>query len=116
MPPQRTMISFRAESTVFQFRVAAVAIRDGFVLLYRAEADAFWALPGGRVEVGETSEAALQREMLEETGARVRIEAALMGGREFLRLAASSPRTRFLFSGHASGRCARESRRAVFRI
>jgi 8-oxo-dGTP pyrophosphatase MutT (NUDIX family) len=62
---------------LFQFRVAAVAINDGHVLLHRAEADAFWALPGGRVEVGETSEAALQREMLEETGASVRIERPL---------------------------------------
>jgi 8-oxo-dGTP pyrophosphatase MutT (NUDIX family) len=79
------MISFRAGSALFQFRVAAVAIRDGFVLLHRAEADAFWALPGGRVEVGETSEAALEREMLEETGVRVRIERPLWIVENFFR-------------------------------
>lgn len=79
------MISFRAGSTVFQVRVAAVAICDGFVLLHRAETDAFWALPGGRVEIGETSEAALQREMLEEIGARVRIERPLWIVENFFR-------------------------------
>ncbi len=85
MPSQRTMISLRAESTVFQVRAAAVAIRDGYVLLHRAGVDAFWALPGGRVEVGETSEAALQREMLEETGARVRVERPLWIVENFFR-------------------------------
>jgi ADP-ribose pyrophosphatase YjhB (NUDIX family) len=85
MSSQRTMISFRARSAIFQVRAAAVAIRDGYVLLHRAETDAFWALPGGRVEIGETSEAALQREMLEETGARVRIERPLWIVENFFR-------------------------------
>jgi 8-oxo-dGTP diphosphatase len=31
-----------------------------------------WSLPGGRVEPGETTDAAVEREVLEETGLRVR--------------------------------------------
>jgi 8-oxo-dGTP pyrophosphatase MutT (NUDIX family) len=46
-------------------------------LLHRAEPDAYWTLPGGRVEVGESSMAALKREMLEETSAQVRVERPL---------------------------------------
>ena len=86
MAKERTMISFRTEAGVFQLRVAAVAIRDGYVLLHRAESDAFWALPGRRTEVGETSIAALEREMLEETGTRVRIVRLLWPVENFFRL------------------------------
>ena len=32
----------------------------------------YWSLPGGLVETGETLEAAIQREILEETGLRIR--------------------------------------------
>jgi ADP-ribose pyrophosphatase YjhB (NUDIX family) len=84
--PERTMISFHTGAGVFQLRVAAVAIRDGYVLLHRAESDTFWALPGGRAEVGETSTEALEREMLEETGTRVRIERMLWVVENFFRL------------------------------
>ncbi|MGY1641311.1 NUDIX domain-containing protein [Geodermatophilus sp. SYSU D00703] len=34
-----------------------------------------WSVPGGRVEPGETPEAAVQREVLEETGLRVHVGA-----------------------------------------
>lgn len=32
-----------------------------------------WSLPGGRVEPGESEHAAIEREMLEETGLRIRV-------------------------------------------
>jgi len=65
------MISFSAGQWRFHVRAAAV-VRDGdFVLLHRMADDLFWALPGGRVEVGETAEVAVQREMREELGAEV---------------------------------------------
>lgn len=57
----------------FNPRVNAVAIRDGRVLMSRATRDAFWCLPGGRIEPGEPSEAALAREMAEELGLATRV-------------------------------------------
>ncbi|MCX2860272.1 NUDIX domain-containing protein [Paucibacter sp. PLA-PC-4] len=69
-----TMISFDAGPWRFHLRAAAI-IRDGErVLLHRVGDDPFWALPGGRVEIGETAEAAVRREMHEELGSEVRVE------------------------------------------
>lgn len=68
------MISFRNEGWQFDLRAVAIAIHQNHVLLHRAEPDDFWALPGGRVELGETAEDATIREMHEETEMTVRIE------------------------------------------
>jgi 8-oxo-dGTP diphosphatase len=54
-----------------ELAVSAAIFRNGRVLLVRragAPAKGLWTLPGGRVEVGETLIAAVQREVLEETG------------------------------------------------
>jgi mutator protein MutT len=51
--------------------VGGVIIDEGKVVLIRRRYEPLkgqWSLPGGTVEVGETLEAALAREMLEETG------------------------------------------------
>ena len=54
--------------------VGAVIVDDGKVVLIKRKYEPLkgqWSLPGGMVEIGETLEAALAREMLEETGLRV---------------------------------------------
>jgi 8-oxo-dGTP diphosphatase len=51
--------------------VGGVIVDEGKVVLIRRRYEPLkgqWSLPGGTVEVGETLEAALAREMLEETG------------------------------------------------
>jgi 8-oxo-dGTP pyrophosphatase MutT (NUDIX family) len=53
---------------VFQMRIAGLAFRDGHVLVHRAVHEPFWTFPGGRAEMGETSEETLAREMMEELG------------------------------------------------
>jgi ADP-ribose pyrophosphatase YjhB (NUDIX family) len=63
------MIDFTTNNNFrFNFRVAGVAIQDDRVLLHRMDDEAYWILPGGRVEAGETSSQALRREMREELG------------------------------------------------
>lgn len=55
--------------------VGAVLIHEGRVLLIRRGKEPLrgrWVVPGGTVELGETLEQALVREVLEETGLRVK--------------------------------------------
>ncbi len=53
-----------------QRRVRAVIIKDGSVVLIKRvkPEEVYWVFPGGGVEEDETSEMALKREVLEETG------------------------------------------------
>ena len=39
----------------FHYRVAGVAMHDARVLLQRTEIDDFWSLPGGHVELHEST-------------------------------------------------------------
>lgn len=68
-----TMISFKVEDGRFNYRSAAVILCDGHVLVHRARADDFWALPGGRVEFMECADQAVVREIGEELGWNVRV-------------------------------------------
>lgn len=56
--------------------VGAVIVRDGKVVLIRRKYEPLaghWSLPGGALEIGETIEAGVAREMLEETGLEVEV-------------------------------------------
>ena len=66
---ERTMLSFVVGATRFNYRVAAIVLRDGCVLTCREDDDDYVMLPGGRVEMGESSETALRREIAEEVHA-----------------------------------------------
>lgn len=62
----RHLISFPIEGQRFNFRVAAIIIVDGHVLVCREDDDDYCMLPGGRVELGEDSRLSLSREIAEE--------------------------------------------------
>lgn len=62
----RHLISFPMPGRRFNFRVAAVIIKDGHVLVCREDDDDYVMLPGGRIELGEDSRIALEREIAEE--------------------------------------------------
>ena len=47
---------------------SAACFRDGKVLIAKRIKPSLWSLPGGRIEPGETPEAAAMRELFEETG------------------------------------------------
>ena len=53
-----------------RIRVAALSVQDDRILLvlHRSGKKEYYLLPGGGVEIGESEEEALKRELLEETG------------------------------------------------
>jgi ADP-ribose pyrophosphatase YjhB (NUDIX family) len=52
--------------------VRAVVEREGKLLFMRESQDGLWSLPGGWADIGESPSQIAQREVLEETGYRVR--------------------------------------------
>jgi ADP-ribose pyrophosphatase YjhB (NUDIX family) len=67
------MVSFASDGTRFHYCVDGVCIHQEHVLLCRAGQSDYWFTPGGRVELGETSQQALSREMQEELGEDVAV-------------------------------------------
>jgi 8-oxo-dGTP pyrophosphatase MutT (NUDIX family) len=81
----RHMISFPIEGQRFNYRVAAVIIVDGHVLICDEDDDGFAMLPGGRVEMGETSALSLAREIDEEVGLPATLGPLLLTSESFYR-------------------------------
>jgi 8-oxo-dGTP pyrophosphatase MutT (NUDIX family) len=77
------MISFKVGDQRFNHRVAAIAMRNGHVLVCHEDDDDYVMLPGGRVELGEPSPVALAREMAEELGVEAPIDRLLFTEENF---------------------------------
>lgn len=65
-------------------RAVGVAIRDGKILVQRDGNE--YALPGGTVEFGETTEQTLKREHLEELGSDIKINRLLWTEETFFKI------------------------------
>jgi ADP-ribose pyrophosphatase YjhB (NUDIX family) len=61
-------VSWTMPAGTFNLRVAAVIVRGGDLLICTVDGVGHWFLPGGRVHLGELSDAALARELAEELG------------------------------------------------
>ena len=65
---------FTKENKWFRYRAAAIIIEEGYVLFAGNEIDDYYYSIGGGVHMGETSEQAVKREVLEETGVPYEID------------------------------------------
>ena len=81
--PQQPVVGVGAVVYVTRAEAAALGVDDaperGVVLVKRRYPPLAgeWSLPGGTLEVGETLDAAVARELLEETGLRVEVGAVV---------------------------------------
>ncbi len=65
---------FARENCWFRYRAAAIIVEDGCVLFACNEKDDYFYSIGGGVHHGETAEAAVLREVFEETGVHYQID------------------------------------------
>lgn len=70
-------ITFKIEDNKFNYRVCAVIINDERILAMRDRRAPYYYLPGGRVQMGETAEQAVVREVGEELGITAKINRPL---------------------------------------
>lgn len=61
-------VSIEIENIKFNYRVAGIIRHQNRILLHKNDDDIFYAIPGGRITIGETSKEALKREFKEEMG------------------------------------------------
>lgn len=71
------MINFKIDDGVFNFRVAGILFSGSKVLVHRLINDNFYAFPGGRVEIFESTEDTIIREMKEELDVTVKVNRLL---------------------------------------
>ena len=79
----RESIKIKTDNYNFKFRVSGIVINDNKILLVDMDNSGFLCLPGGYVELGETTEQAVCREMEEELGYKLEIVKYLGVGKFF---------------------------------
>lgn len=77
---------YNNDNTVFNYRTCSVITDGKRLLLHRGKDDDFWTLVGGRVQMLESSEAAIKRELKEELGEEVEIDRLLWTVENFFKL------------------------------
>lgn len=61
-------INIKLGDYIVNLRAVAIITNDNKILFQKRKKDEFWALPGGKIKVGETGENAIKRELSEELG------------------------------------------------
>ena len=61
-------LTFKTDDGIFNYRVCAVILHENSILATKNEGTPYYYLPGGRVKLHETAEAAIERELYEELG------------------------------------------------
>jgi len=67
-------IEIKTDTQKFKYRVNGIVIKNNKLLTLRMKNNTSYCLPGGHIEFGENSKAAIYREMLEELNTNVLID------------------------------------------
>ncbi len=61
-------INIKISDYILNCRAVAIIEHNGKILFQKRKQDDFWALPGGKIRVGETTKNTIERELKEELG------------------------------------------------
>ena len=64
-------LTFNTPSGIFNYRVCAIILHNDALLATKNDRTSYFFLPGGRVQMHETAEDAIRRELMEELGITV---------------------------------------------
>lgn len=78
-----TEILFKTDTYLFSYRVGGILMRDDKILLQKPLSDDGYAIPGGHVSFGETSESTLIREFKEEIDADIVVDRLVLVGENY---------------------------------
>ena len=76
-------VKIKTDNIIFNYCARAIIEQDGKILLICVDDAPYYHLPGGHVEIGETSENAVLREVQEEVGIDVTIEKLALVNEQF---------------------------------
>ena len=79
-------ISFKTAEGRFNYRVCGVVVHEGRLLAMKDDGIGHYYLPGGRVQMGETTDEAILREMREELQLEAKIDRPLWLNQSFFTL------------------------------
>lgn len=68
---------------VLNCRTAGIIVKDNHVLMHKNKKDSFWTLIGGRIQLGEDSAQAVEREFEEELGISAKADRLLWSVENF---------------------------------
>ena len=66
-------ITYQTDDGKFNYRVCAIILHENSILATKNEGTPYYYLPGGRVKLHETADAAIEREVFEELGVHGKI-------------------------------------------
>lgn len=61
-------LTFKTDKGIFNYRVCAIILHNDALLVTKNKDTPYYYLPGGRVKLHETAQAAMERELYEELG------------------------------------------------
>jgi len=70
----RDSIRLKNDEFYFKLRSAGLVIKNNKILIVEMDNNGFYCLPGGYVDIGETTEEAIKREMKEEYGKEIVVQ------------------------------------------